>query len=423
MAGLNVEITDLPTATVTNVNDFLLIKQGATDRKIAWSDLFDAHAGLTNNPHNVTKTQLGLSNVTNDLQLKASALLSDLPDKNTSRANLQVYSTAQVDNQHNAHANNTNNPHNVTKSQLGLNLVSNDLQLKHFSNLSDLANTAAGRTNLDVYSKAEVTAQVNLHANLTNNPHTVTKAQIGLSNVVNSLQLVKGNNLSDLANTATGRTNLDVYSKAEVDSQHNGHANLTNNPHSVTKAQVGLNNVPNWTTTSSPTDGSPSKFATAAAVKAVYDLTVPDVMPIGGIILWSGAINNIPNGWLLCDGTSGTPDLRSRFVVGAGSIYDPDDVGGTTNHTHNVTVNNHVLTESEIPSHRHQGGDTNITVAKFGTSSAGPAGSRRQGSTTGQNSSALTSFTGGGQGHSHTASASTTDNLPPYYALAYIIKL
>jgi hypothetical protein len=60
--------------------------------------------------------------------------------------------------------------------------------------------------------------------------------------------------------------------------------------------------------------------------------------PIGGIILWSGAVAEIPNSWALCDGNNGTPDLRNSFVVGAGDTYDPADTGGAaTNdlqHTH-----------------------------------------------------------------------------------------
>ena len=42
------------------------------------------------------------------------------------------------------------------------------------------------------------------------------------------------------------------------------------------------------------------------------------VMPRGGIIVWSGTLGNIPGGWALCDGANGTPDLRDRFVYGAG---------------------------------------------------------------------------------------------------------
>jgi hypothetical protein len=67
-------------------------------------------------------------------------------------------------------------------------------------------------------------------------------------------------------------------------------------------------------------------------------------IPVGGIILWSGAINAIPSGWRLCDGGGGTPDLRDRFVVGAGKSYSPGNIGGATSVT---------LTVDNMPSHAH----------------------------------------------------------------------
>lgn len=51
-------------------------------------------------------------------------------------------------------------------------------------------------------------------------------------------------------------------------------------------------------------------------------------VPQGGIIMWSGSIASIPADWALCDGTNGTPDLRDKFVVGAGSAYNVGDAGG-----------------------------------------------------------------------------------------------
>lgn len=62
------------------------------------------------------------------------------------------------------------------------------------------------------------------------------------------------------------------------------------------------------------------------------------IVPIGGIILWSGSVASIPLNWQLCDGTNGTPNLRDRFVVGAGTTYNPGDTGGAVSqdltHTH-----------------------------------------------------------------------------------------
>lgn len=69
-------------------------------------------------------------------------------------------------------------------------------------------------------------------------------------------------------------------------------------------------------------------------------------VPTGGIIMWSGAVTAIPTGWTLCDGLNGTPDLRDRFVVGAGGTYAVGAVGGAAAVT---------LTAAQIPSHAHSG--------------------------------------------------------------------
>lgn len=69
-------------------------------------------------------------------------------------------------------------------------------------------------------------------------------------------------------------------------------------------------------------------------------------LPIGTIILWSGALNQIPNGYILCNGSNGTPDLRGQFIVGAGGSYAVGDKGG---------ANQVSLTKRQMPSHNHSG--------------------------------------------------------------------
>ena len=59
-----------------------------------------------------------------------------------------------------------------------------------------------------------------------------------------------------------------------------------------------------------------------------------DSLPIGSIVIWSGTVASIPSGWQLCNGTNGTPDLRNRFIVGAGSSYPVAATGGATTHLH-----------------------------------------------------------------------------------------
>jgi hypothetical protein len=76
------------------------------------------------------------------------------------------------------------------------------------------------------------------------------------------------------------------------------------------------------------------------------------ILPAGIIVLWSGPADHVPAGWCPCDGTKGTPDLRDRFLVGAGGRFSPGDTGGaeTINiaHTHDSDT-----IETDINNHSH----------------------------------------------------------------------
>lgn len=67
------------------------------------------------------------------------------------------------------------------------------------------------------------------------------------------------------------------------------------------------------------------------------------------IVLWYGPIANIPVNWHICDGNAGTPDLRNRFIVGAGDTYAVNDVGGDFDHTHTFTGDGHFHTMPFVP--------------------------------------------------------------------------
>lgn len=137
------------------------------------------------------------------------------------------------------------------------------------------------------------------HSSLRNNPHGVTKTQIGLDNVINALQLVAANNLSDVTNVAQARANLQIMSSEEVNNLVQQHIQDKSNPHNTTKAQVGLSNVQNWTTSNLYNEDA-DKYATARAVNNLYK-AVQASYPVGTIHLSMNSAN--PSTYLICGGT------------------------------------------------------------------------------------------------------------------------
>lgn len=192
-----------------------------------------------------------------------------------------------------------------------------------------------------------------------------------------------------------------------------------------------------------------SLAAVAQSLQAIQNtlqtLTAFTVSMKGVIVMWSGSADNIPEGWALCDGTNGTPDLRDRFIVGAGGEYTVGDTGGAKEVT---------LTTEQMPKHSHTG-STNSAGAHTHTGTTNTAGEHTHsytrysgvtrvsqitlvanawvGTTTANTSSAgahshtlninsagahthtvTTNETGGGQPH---------ENRPPYYALCFIMRV
>jgi hypothetical protein len=163
-------------------------------------------------------------------------------------------------------------------------------------------------------------------------------------------------------------------------------------------------------------DSSDVTIQTYDNLYGIIGATPPAATPIpaGGIFLWSGSIGSIPAGYVLCNGSNGTPDLRDRFVVGAGSTYAVDATGGSANaivvsHTHTATS---AVTD---PGHTHSYASAvfncnqNSGQVQAGVTTTGTTASNTTGITV-----ATTVATAGTSG--------TNANLPPYYALCYIMK-
>jgi microcystin-dependent protein len=178
------------------------------------------------------------------------------------------------------------------------------------------------------------------------------------------------------------------------------------------------------------------------------------LVPSGVILMWSGSIATIPTGWLLCDGTNGTPNLRDRFIVGAGTTYTVGETGGATHvalaqnelpaHTHTFSGN----TGTESAGHTHSGTTSAVGdhqhVLPSSVWSNDPGGNFVVASGTGfwnQNLGGRLTDGAGNHSHSfttsdrsashtHTFSGTTSsvgsgashENRPPYFALAYIMK-
>lgn len=148
--------------------------------------------------------------------------------------------------------------------------------------------------------------------------------------------------------------------------------------------------------------------------------TPPTPLPSGAIVLWSGSIGSIPSGWYLCNGSNGTPDLRDRFVVGAGSTYAVDATGGSKDAI--VVSHNHTATSSVSDSghtHTTSAGTTNNQGGGPGTYFNSNGGSNY---TTTLTSSTATTGISVSTTVASSGTSGTNANLPPYYALCYIMK-
>ena len=241
-------------------NDSDIIKTISSESDL--TNLINHRNATSGNPHAVTSTDIGLGNVSNvpsldlpiststqsALNLKANA--SDISGLNTltgltlGSSDLGVFTgstisdnttlkdafqdleteAARVDNVLVAHAGNTSNPHNVTKTQLGLSNVDNKSSVTIRSEIvdSDIPSTITRDTELD--------SKLTEHTDNISNPHGVTKTQVGLSNVDNKSSVTIRSEIvdSDIPSTITRDTELVT------------HTDNTSNPHNVTKTQLGL---------------------------------------------------------------------------------------------------------------------------------------------------------------------------------------
>ena len=204
-----------------------------------------------------------------------------------------------------------------------------------------------------------------------------------------------------------------IIKGTDIDNEYNAISNAiaskadTNSP-----ALTGTPTAPTATAGTNTTQIATTAFALANGV------------PSGAILLWSGSIASIPSGWVLCNGSSGTPDLRNRFVVGAGSTYAVGATGGSADatlvsHSHSVSDPGHAHGVSD-PGHVHgiQGSIQTLGTAGSVGTWVNIGSQNSYGATTGISIQGNTT----GISIASAGSSATNANLPPYYALAYIMK-
>jgi len=181
--------------------------------------------------------------------------------------------------------------------------------------------------------------------------------------------------------------------------------------------------------------GTSGQFLKSNGASTPSWASIDGEVPIGGIIIWSGASNAIPTRWSLCSGQTVngnvTPDLRNRFVVGAGSTYNVSATGGFTDainisHTHTTSTNGSHGHGINDPGHTHTYRTWSVDQG-VDTDSHGHDTTVHRGSTQYNSGGKPTGISvNSGGGHEHTANASgssgTGRNLPPYYALCYIMR-
>lgn len=194
---------------------------------------------------------------------------------------------------------------------------------------------------------------------------------------------------------------LKIIKGADFDTEFNAlQVAVNTKANTISPTFTGTPLAPTATAATNTTQLATTEFVTTAVTAS---------FPSGGIIIWSGSSASIPTGWYLCNGSNSTPDLRDRFVVGAGSTYAVNATGGSTDsivvsHTHTATVtdpgHNHTVTASSSPPY-NAGGN-----AVFG-----PATNTTSTATTGISVAVST-----------TGVTGVNANLPPYFALCYIMK-
>lgn len=148
-------------------------------------------------------------------------------------------------------------------------------------------------------------------------------------------------------------------------------------------------------------------------------------IPAGCILMWHGTLANIPSGFVLCDGQNGTPDLRDKFVKGAANGANPGTTGGALTHTHSDHAS-HTHTYTQVPNHVHgftdlRGATTGgVTTTRAVTESSDTSSTATGLKTANPDGGVATGTTAG---PSATLTHNSPNHEPPYFCVAFIMKV
>ena len=253
--------------------------------------------------------------------------------------------------------------------------------------------------------------------------YIMERVTFNMSNLLNERQLIRRFNFADLENFVKARFNL-------------GFSNLVNHRQLVQAENLAdLTNVPLARQNLGLGNASMANFGFGAG-----DAIPASAFPVGMITMWNGSPSSVPTGWKLCDGTSGTPDLRGKFIVGMDTAQTEFNLLGKTGGAKGYT-----LSHTQIPPHKHKtfffspedgnpwrsgspdyvdlGGEHWILGDRADTPIAGnihwqAAGSKNTYGYTTNSGDGTSNVTSLGQ---LKASPDPVSALPPYYALCYIM--
>lgn len=286
---VNIEIDDIP---------------GLKDALDSTDKLIDNHIRDFNNPHKVTKDQIGLGKVEN--YSPAEMPISNAVQTEITRIDKELLGAAT---DLTAHIKDTNNPHQTTKEQVGLGKVDNTSDLE--KPISVPQQNEFNRVDRELDKKALQT-DLAAHVSDFNNPHHVTKEQVGLGKVDNTSDLEKP--ISIAVQEALNNIKIDATGYATKEELTN-HINDRNNPHNVTKEQIGLGNVDNTSDMNKPISTA-TQMALDKKADVHHSHTMTDITDLENLPIIKGFVTVLSE---LPESATGGDKYIMSTQVGSGS--------------------------------------------------------------------------------------------------------